>query len=100
MIEANDENPMSATARNGRAYQMRRKLSTFQTMRQPSAKLGDTSSVSAASSEAPIARRSNDPRTGSRIRHTRTTNTNVRKAKMINGQRQLNGTPTTPATSD
>src|SRR5437763_5518915 len=99
MIDASDEKPISATARNGSAYQMRRRLLIFHTMRQPSAKLGATSSVFAASSEAPIARRSNDPRIGSRIRHANTTNTNVGNAKMMNGQRQPKRAPTTPATS-
>ena len=56
---------MSDTARNGSAYQMRRRLSIFQTMRHDSAKLGVASSVWAASSDAPAARRSNTPRFGS-----------------------------------
>ena len=43
------------------AYQMRRRLSIFDTMRQPSENEGASSSVSTASSEAPMARRSCAP---------------------------------------
>ena len=47
--------PMSDAARNGSAYQMRRRLSIFHTMRHPSANDGGASSVMSASVEAPIA---------------------------------------------
>ncbi len=79
---------MSETARNGSAYQMRRRLSIFHTMRHDSAKLGRASSVCAAASDAPAARRSKTPRFGSRSRHASTTKISVGNVKMMKGQRQ------------
>ncbi len=69
------------------AYQMRRRLSIFDTMRQPSANDGGSSSVSTASSATPIARRSWAPRTGSRRRKARITRMAVGMAKTMNGVR-------------
>ena len=60
-----------ATARNGSAAKMRRKVRTCQTMRHDSAHDGGDSSVTTASADAPIARRSCAPRTGSRMRSAR-----------------------------
>ena len=78
---------------------MRRRLSTFQTMRHDSAKLGVASSVWAAASDAPAARRSNTPRFGSRSRHASTTNTSVGNVKTMNGQRQPHLAAMRPAVS-
>ena len=55
---------MSEAARNGRAKKIRRRLSIFHTMRQPSANDGGGSSVSRAS-VTPMAMRSWIPRLGS-----------------------------------
>ena len=88
---------MSDAARNGSEYQMRRRLSIFQTMRQASANEGGSSSVMMASAEAPMARRSWAPRTGSRRRNARTTKTNVGTANTKNGVRHPKKCARTPA---
>ena len=66
--------PMSDAARNGSEYQMRRRLSIFQTMRHASAKDGGASSVCDrlfGRAHAPAARTT--PRIGSRSRNASTT---------------------------
>ncbi len=58
------------------------------TMRHDSANDGGASSVAIASSDAPIARRSWAPRTGSWSRKASTTKTKVGMANRMNGARQ------------
>ena len=82
--------PMSDAARNGRAYQMRRRPVIFQQVRQASAKEAGSSSVSTVSAEAPMASRSQRPRIGSRIFRPRITRMIEGTAKTRNGTRQSN----------
>ena len=77
---------------------MRRRLSTFHTMRQPSANDGGGSSVMAAS-VTPMARRSCRPRTGSVRRRPSSTRMRVGMAKTKNGTRQLSQVASPPATT-
>ena len=86
-------------ARNGTAYQMRRRTSIFQSSRQDSAKLAFGSSVSTTSSLTPAARRSWAPRIGSCIRIASTARITVGTVKTKNGVRQLNAAARIPASS-
>src|SRR3546814_15137196 len=79
---------MSDAATKGSEYQIRRSDSIFQTSRQPSAKLGGSSSVSTTTSEAPIARRSCAPRTGGESRQARTTKNIAGTVNTKKGTRQ------------
>ena len=80
--------PTSEAARNGSAYQMRRRPVIFQQVRHASEKEAGSSSVSSVSAAAPIASRSWRPRTGSFMRSPRTTRIRVGMAKNRNGARQ------------
>ncbi len=98
MSEASDTKPMREAARNGRLYQMRRRVSIFQTIRQPSAKDGATSSVSMTASLAPMARRSWPPRGSAReMNRARITNTRVGMVKTKKGIRQPKALASRPA---
>ena len=88
--DASVTNPMSDVARNGRLHHSRRRLSTLCTVRQLSANDGAVSSVLITSSVAPIAWRSQRPRTGSRNRIASTAKITVGTTNTRNGTRQLN----------
>ncbi len=68
------------------AYQMRRRTSTFHTVRHASANDGTGSSVSATASLTPIARRSWTPRIGSRRRSENITRIAIGMVNTMNGR--------------
>ena len=80
--------PMTAAARNGSEYQMRRSVRTCQRIRIDSANDGGTSSVAIVSALAPAAWRSQRPRCGSCSLNARKAKITTGKAKMMNGERQ------------
>src|SRR3954451_14297105 len=97
--DASATNPMSAVARNGRLHQIRLRLSIFWTVRQLSAYEGTVSSVAITSWLAPVACRSQRPRTGSRSRNATTAKTMVGITKTRNGTRHPNAYANNPADS-
>ncbi len=78
---------------------MRRRVSVFQVMRHASPKEGASSSVAIASSEAPMARRSCAPRTGSISRRARKNMRTLGTANTRNGSCHPTHDASTPATS-
>ncbi len=78
---------------------MRRNVSVFQVMRHASPKDGGSSSVAIASSEAPMARRSWAPRSGSISRSARKNMSTLGTAKIRNGNCHPTHDAKTPATS-
>jgi hypothetical protein len=87
---------MTAAARKGSEYQIRRRVFTCHAIRHASAKLGAISSVWMVSSAAPIARRSKCPRVGSRRRNARMTKMAVGTPKTMNGARHPNAYASRP----
>ena len=96
MAKSEPKTTITAAAK-GSEYQMRRRLRTPHSIRQPSPKPGGSSSVTAASSSAPTARRSWAPRGGSCNRSASITKTAVGTTKAMNGARQPNQYPRSPA---
>ena len=79
---------MREIERNGSEYQIRRSVLICQRIRHPSPNDGASSSVLATAIDAPAARRSCRPRTGSRRRRARTTKISVGMPKRMKGMRQ------------